>query len=134
MVRNCCGGKNIGDGADVGRKRMAWWMGRGMWDVPTRPHAEPGQWKEIVWAVPPWWCGRLLGPYNLLNLVVRGRFEIWEPLVFDFLKRGKTDLQHGLTMTIFDQNDPYKWNPVFGKDKTATCDSLVVNSELQSCT
>ena len=50
MVRNCCGGKNIGDGADVGRKRMAWWMGRGMWDVPTRPRAEPGQWKEIVWA------------------------------------------------------------------------------------
>jgi hypothetical protein len=33
--------------------------------------------------------GALLGPYNLLILVVRGRFEIWEPLVFDFLKRGK---------------------------------------------
>ncbi len=25
--------------------------------------------------------GALLGPYNLLIFVVRGRFEIWEPLV-----------------------------------------------------
>ena len=43
-------------------------MGRGMWDVPTRPRAEPGQWKEIVWAYHRGGVGgALLVSYNLLD-------------------------------------------------------------------
>ena len=80
-------------------------------------------WAERCWSLTICWI-----------FVVRGRFEDLRTTRFRFRFGGKTDLQHGLKMTIFDQNDPYKWNPVFGKDKTATCDSLVVNSELQSCT
>ena len=93
-------------------------MGRGMWDVPTRPRAEPGQWKEIVWAYHRGGVGgALLGLTICWIFVVRGRFENLRTTRFRFLFGGKTDLQHGLKMTIFDQNDPYKWNPVFGKDQ-----------------